>query len=154
MPGGRYTETWIRDFVRSERKKLIQRRIALCQKTRTKLFVPFAGYFTEAHPADRLVRQRNYKNSPEAAVEAVEAACDTRGWCPVPGAQWDCASGTEIKRPVAGTVLVKHEWQFEPHCERIDASLDFAPLFALEGIQLYIDWTGNPTTTTTTAITV
>ena len=41
------------------------------QQTGARVVIPFAGYFTEAHPADRKVRFMNRKNAPEEVVALI-----------------------------------------------------------------------------------
>ena len=42
-----------------ERKKILNYRVAMARKIKPKLYLPFAGYFTEAHPSDRQLVQKN-----------------------------------------------------------------------------------------------
>jgi len=141
--GGRYTEEWTTPFIKNERKKIIERTKAMIKRCNAKYFIPFAGYFVEAHPSDERVRRLNYKNDPTEFIEQVEASNpDVKGWTPKPGASFDLASGTEIYTPPAGTKMIQDEWEWEPYIADIEKSNNFAPLDTLEGIQFYFDWSG------------
>jgi len=54
--GGRYDEGWSAPFIKNERKKLIERKKATCRLVEAKYYIPFAGYFAEAHPSDAQIR--------------------------------------------------------------------------------------------------
>ncbi len=47
------TESWKADFIKKERKKLLNYKTQLVKSLQPKIYCPFAGYFTEAHPSDR-----------------------------------------------------------------------------------------------------
>ncbi|RXN27280.1 cytidine monophosphate-N-acetylneuraminic acid hydroxylase-like protein [Labeo rohita] len=58
--GGKYTgeshiasNSWKADFIKTERKKLLHYKTQLVKSLQPKIYCPFAGYFTEAHPSDR-----------------------------------------------------------------------------------------------------
>ncbi|KAL6459757.1 hypothetical protein MHYP_G00315160 [Metynnis hypsauchen] len=50
---GKYTESWKADYIKAERKKLLNYKAQLVDSLQPKVYCPFAGYFIEAHPADR-----------------------------------------------------------------------------------------------------
>ncbi|MGH0163510.1 UNVERIFIED_CONTAM: hypothetical protein FKN15_045522 [Acipenser sinensis] len=50
--GGKYTEKWKADFIKTERKKLLNYKSQLVKDLQPKVYCPFAGYFVEAHPSD------------------------------------------------------------------------------------------------------
>ncbi|RXN27283.1 cytidine monophosphate-N-acetylneuraminic acid hydroxylase-like protein [Labeo rohita] len=57
---GKYTgeshialNSWKADFIKTERKKLLHYKTQLVKSLQPKIYCPFAGYFTEAHPSDR-----------------------------------------------------------------------------------------------------
>ena len=41
--GGRYDEAWAASFIKNERRKLIERKKAICRLTEAKYYIPFAG---------------------------------------------------------------------------------------------------------------
>lgn len=103
-------------------------------------FIPFAGYFTEAHPGDADVRNLNAKNPPQRAITTAEQNPGTRGWLPVPGAILDVADGTATSEDIPP----RSSWddEFSTYIAPIDASLHFVELQSLEGIRRYFDWVG------------
>lgn len=104
------------------------------------IFIPFAGYFTEAHPSDAEVRDLNAKNSPQRAITAAEQNPGTRGWLPVPGGILDVADGTATSEDIAP----RSSWddEFSTYIAPIDASLHFVELHDFDGIRRYFDWVG------------
>lgn len=110
----------------------------LVNKVNPDVYIPFAGYFTEAHPADFDIRRLNVKNTPQRAIAAAEQNSGTRGWAPTPGAILDVAAGSLPTENAAPRTSWDNE--FLMYVEPINASFDFAPLQDLEGVQQYFDW--------------
>lgn len=48
-----YLDSWKADFIKKERKKLLNYKAELVKTLEPRIFCPFAGYFVEAHPSDR-----------------------------------------------------------------------------------------------------
>lgn len=46
-------DSWKADFIKNERKKLLNYKAQLVTSLQPKIYCPFAGYFVEAHPSDR-----------------------------------------------------------------------------------------------------
>lgn len=112
----------------------------LVRSVNPKIFIPFAGYFVEAHPADRQILATNKKNSPERAIAAAETNPGTRGWLPFSGGTLDLLDGT-----VTGSELPQRSsWddQFDRYLALVDSSMEFEELKGLEGIRKYFEWTG------------
>ena len=83
--GGRYTEEWKRKFIKTERQKLLQYKASVVKEVKPKLYIPFAGYFVEAHPSDKYLRDLNLKNDPNDLCALIENQCtDVKTWVPVP----------------------------------------------------------------------
>ena len=143
-----YPVCWTDLYPRSEIERIVARNRAtelvrirdLVRTVNPEIFVPFAGYFTEAHPADADVRGLNVKNTPQKAIVAAELNPGTRGWLPVPGAILDFATGTAT----GGNSPTRTSWdeEFSTYITAINSSLDFAPLRDLEGVQQYFNWVG------------
>uniref|UniRef100_A0A673CT03 Cytidine monophosphate-N-acetylneuraminic acid hydroxylase n=1 Tax=Sphaeramia orbicularis TaxID=375764 RepID=A0A673CT03_9TELE len=51
--GGKYTDSWKAEFIKNERRKLLNYKADLVKSLQPKIYCPFAGYFVEAHPSDR-----------------------------------------------------------------------------------------------------
>ena len=45
-------EKWKDNFIKSERAKEINRKVAMAKKVNPSMYLPFAGYFVEAYPFD------------------------------------------------------------------------------------------------------
>ncbi|XP_073422247.1 cytidine monophosphate-N-acetylneuraminic acid hydroxylase-like isoform X3 [Dendrobates tinctorius] len=50
---GKFTEEWKSQFIKTERKKLLNYKAQLIKDLNPYIYCPFAGYFVEAHPSDR-----------------------------------------------------------------------------------------------------
>lgn len=62
------------------------------QITQPQVWIPFAGYFTEAGPDDQLTLKVNRKNTPVGAATALRARVPSlRTWLPFPGGSYDVA---------------------------------------------------------------
>ena len=129
-------------------RKIVATNQALCrrltmeriEKTQARHYVPFAGYFDEAHPADTEIRNLNRKVSAEDLARRVEARFEgTRVWLPQPGATLDLANGQieESSRRAPTPPAGMQRWLKE-----IETDAAFAPLQDLDGIQRYFDWAG------------
>jgi len=111
------------------------------ESSRARVFVPFAGYFTEAWPTDVDVRGANRKNDPEEVCAAVEQRFAIPTWIPTSGGVLDVGEGEVVREGrVAGTGPCVEE--MKPYVDAIDADGDFAPLETLEGVQRYFEWAG------------
>ncbi|XP_027899883.1 cytidine monophosphate-N-acetylneuraminic acid hydroxylase-like isoform X2 [Xiphophorus couchianus] len=50
--GGKYSDSWKAEFIKNERKKLLNYKATLVKSLQPRIYCPFAGYFVEAHPSD------------------------------------------------------------------------------------------------------
>ncbi|CAB1346216.1 unnamed protein product, partial [Coregonus sp. 'balchen'] len=90
--GGKYTESWKADFIKNERKKLMNYKAQLIKSLQPKIYCPFAGYFVEAHPSDRYIKDTNTKNNAEELNALIKkSAPGIATWTPKPGAVLDLA---------------------------------------------------------------
>ncbi|KAI8483678.1 hypothetical protein Bbelb_386160 [Branchiostoma belcheri] len=90
--GGRYTDEWKAKFIATERKKLLYYKTQVVRDVNPKVYCPFAGYFVEAHPGDRYIRDTNTKNSGEQLNSLINRYSDhIITWTPQPGAILDLA---------------------------------------------------------------
>ncbi|MEQ2297704.1 hypothetical protein AMECASPLE_037355, partial [Ameca splendens] len=98
--GGKYSDSWKAEFIKSERKKLLNYKAMLVKSLQPRIYCPFAGYFVEAHPSDKYIKETNIKNSPEALNALInKLAPDTKTWTPKPGAVLDL--GLALKDPTS-----------------------------------------------------
>ncbi|MGB0679688.1 MAG: Rieske 2Fe-2S domain-containing protein, partial [Polyangiales bacterium] len=75
-----------------KRNRVLARKQVLewVERCKPAVYVPFANYFTEAHPSDREIQVTNVKNDVYEVCAAVQAAApETRVWIPSPGATLD-----------------------------------------------------------------
>jgi CMP-N-acetylneuraminate monooxygenase len=137
--GELYDDAKIADMVTKSRRRHALAAATMARDSAARIFVPFAGYFYEAHPADADIRRRNVKNSPEEMVDLVrKLSPKTEVWIPEPGGVLDI-----------GTLAVLEKGRRaepEPELERFTAliasDLHFAPLATLDGIAEYFAWAG------------
>ncbi|KAG9280502.1 cytidine monophosphate-N-acetylneuraminic acid hydroxylase [Astyanax mexicanus] len=89
---GKYTESWKIEFISRERKKLLHYKAKLVESLQPRVYCPFAGYFTEAHPSDRYIKNINLKNSPVELNALIQKKCpNILTWTPRPGSTLDLA---------------------------------------------------------------
>ncbi|XP_037061771.1 cytidine monophosphate-N-acetylneuraminic acid hydroxylase isoform X3 [Peromyscus leucopus] len=50
--GGKFTEEWKAQFIKAERRKLLNYKAQLVKDLQPRIYCPFAGYFVESHPSD------------------------------------------------------------------------------------------------------
>ncbi len=135
-----YSDEEIEKLVARNRAAVLARLRETLRSVNPSYFIPFAGYFVEAHPGDEDIRLRNGKNSPERAIDLAESFEGTRGWLPHPGAILDVATGVS-----EGAEYVKrNSWdnEFSIYLPPIDDSLNFTPLNDVKGLQKYFAWVG------------
>jgi len=135
-----YSDEEIEKLVARNRAAVLARLRETLRSVNPSYFIPFAGYFVEAHPGDEDIRLRNGKNSPERAIDLAESFEGTRGWLPHPGATLDVATGVS-----EGAEYVKrNSWdnEFSIYLPPVDDSLNFTPLKDVKGLQKYFAWVG------------
>lgn len=100
-------------------------------------YLPFASFFTEAHPADAAIRRLNRKVSPEEICHAVTRSSPrTRCWSPRPG-EWLDVLDLAIS---GGADPVEPDWDFATHLAPLEACRGFAPLEHPDGVLSYFRW--------------
>jgi CMP-N-acetylneuraminate monooxygenase len=124
------------DMVRRKRLAFLQRTVDIVKAVGPSTFIPFAGYFTEAHPLDAEIRTLNVKNSADDAA-AVMREQGVASWVPHPGGVFDVGTA-------AGTTgsCREPDWNFAETDNVIRQALDFEPLQRFEGVKHYFDWAG------------
>ncbi|KAL0969368.1 hypothetical protein UPYG_G00226150 [Umbra pygmaea] len=147
--GGKYTESWKAEFIKNERKKLLNYKAQLVKSLQPRIYCPFAGYFVEAHPSDRYIQDINKKNKAEelnALIKKMAPGITT--WTPKPGAVLDLAlalmspSRNAITDPPTDTKIYKDSWDFELYVDHLNSAIT-AEIFTHESwIQFYFTWAG------------
>ena len=137
--GELYDEAKIRDVVTKSRRRHALGAATMARDAAARMFVPFAGYFYEAHPADAEIRARNVKNSPEEMRELIgKLSPATSVWIPEPGGVLDIGS---LRLLAEGTAAPPSP-ELEAYTALIASDLHFAPLLSLEGVAQYFAWAG------------
>ncbi|XP_077994474.1 cytidine monophosphate-N-acetylneuraminic acid hydroxylase-like [Glandiceps talaboti] len=148
--GGRYTEEWKASFVKRERLKLLYYKTKVVRQVNPIIYCPFAGFFVEAHPSDRYIKETNTKNDPTDLNKLINKfSPNIRTWTPKPGATLDLGillkdrkDPLAIKNPSAGTKILKDSWEFDKYLSRINAYA-YDEIFAYpEWIEFYYKWCG------------
>uniref|UniRef100_A0A8C6UFF8 Cytidine monophosphate-N-acetylneuraminic acid hydroxylase n=1 Tax=Neogobius melanostomus TaxID=47308 RepID=A0A8C6UFF8_9GOBI len=148
--GGKYTDSWKAQFVKNERKKLLNYKASLVKSLQPKVYCPFAGYFVEAHPSDRYIKETNTKNS-AADLNALinKQAPEIKTWTPQPGAVLDLglalrdpSDSRAVRAPPADTKVLKDNWDFGLYVNEQNSAIG-ADIFTYpEWIQFYYTWAG------------
>lgn len=129
--------------------KIVSRNIRLdaehflqqAEQSAAEVIVPFAGYFTEAHPADVEIKHMNRKNSPELIRDLAQKRFpEVQTWIPSPGEVFDIGTRTSLDSPASSSAQPIYE--FDKFLEEIRADLNFTPLQDLIGIRKYFEWAG------------
>ncbi|XP_046878767.1 cytidine monophosphate-N-acetylneuraminic acid hydroxylase isoform X2 [Hypomesus transpacificus] len=148
--GGRYTDEWKADFIKTDRRKLLNYKAQLVKTLQPRIYCPFAGYFVEAHPSDRNIKDMNRKNTAEelnALIRKTDPGIIT--WTPKPGAVLDLGLALRdpmnrkaITEPPAGTKIYKDSWDFDMYVSQINSSIT-AEMFRDDSwIPVYYTWAG------------
>lgn len=139
--GEQYGPAEIADRIARRNANMLDRGATLAKRTQAALVIPFAGYFTEAHPADSEIQRDNVKQSPQRLQEHLAAVCpQAKVWLPESGAVLDLATHEVTASTSSGGLA--QGWDFEPFLTPMRAAMDFAPLYTMEGIQAYFAWAG------------
>eukprot|EP00063_Salmo_salar_P089443 XP_014064278.1 PREDICTED: cytidine monophosphate-N-acetylneuraminic acid hydroxylase-like isoform X1 [Salmo salar] len=147
--GGKYTESWKADFIKNERKKLMNYKAQLVKSLQPKIYCPFAGYFVEAHPSDRYIKETNTKNNAEELNALIKkSAPGITTWTPKPGAVLDLAlalmspSRKAITDPPSGTNIYKDSWDFDLYVDELNRAITAEIFKHKSWIQFYYIWAG------------
>lgn len=138
-----YSEQWISQYLKKQRANELARVISTIKNVTPQAYIPFAGYFDEAHPADREVRRLNIKNTAAQVCHAVrQAAPAVSTWIPEPGELFDVGLVQPLPRQGAHHEGGAPRHNFDEYTQQIRESQDFTPLHTDEGLARYFKWSG------------
>ncbi|XP_036907291.1 cytidine monophosphate-N-acetylneuraminic acid hydroxylase isoform X2 [Sturnira hondurensis] len=147
--GGKFTEEWKAQFIRAERRKLLHYKARLVRDLQPRVFCPFAGYFVEAHPSDRYIKDTNTKNDPSELNNLIKKSSKVVTWTPRPGATLDLGRILKdptdskcITEPPGGAKVYKDAWDFGPYLEVLNSAVGDAVFQHQDWIQEYFTWAG------------
>ncbi|KAM4687693.1 cytidine monophosphate-N-acetylneuraminic acid hydroxylase-like [Discoglossus pictus] len=147
--GGKFTEDWKAQFIKTERKKLINYKAQLVKDLNPRIYCPFAGYFVEAHPSDKYIKDTNLKNNAAELNKLITKSSDVATWTPKPGAILDLAKflknpsdSNYISDPPSGTKIYKDSWDFETYLNAISCSFHDDIFHYPSWIKEYFTWAG------------
>ncbi|XP_048364484.1 cytidine monophosphate-N-acetylneuraminic acid hydroxylase-like [Sphaerodactylus townsendi] len=148
--GGKFTEEWKAQFIKTERKKLLNYKAQLVNDFKPKIYCPFAGYFVEAHPSDSYIKETNLKNDPTELNNLIKKKSNgVSTWTPKPGAVLDLGrmindptDSLGIVDPPAGTKIFKDSWDFKPYIEALAAAVDDEIFLSPSWVKEYYSWAG------------
>uniref|UniRef100_A0A3Q4GPH6 Cytidine monophosphate-N-acetylneuraminic acid hydroxylase n=1 Tax=Neolamprologus brichardi TaxID=32507 RepID=A0A3Q4GPH6_NEOBR len=145
-----FPDSWKAEFIKNERKKLLNYKATLVKSLQPRIYCPFAGYFVEAHPSDRYIKDTNIKNSAEdlnALINKLAPAIKT--WTPQPGAVLDLGlalrdptSSEAIINPPASAKLYKDSWEFDLYVNELNSAIKSDIFKHQSWIQFYYTWAG------------
>jgi CMP-N-acetylneuraminate monooxygenase len=143
--GDLYSEELITQMVLKNRQLLKVRIAANVHQAKPRAYIPFAGYFTEAHPADIQIRRLNVKNTPQEVCEFLgKYYPDLTMWVPEPGATFDLATLSAGPPPFKQPEKIPYD--FAPYVEEIRTDGANALLEDFEEVKKYFrraGFTGN-----------
>lgn len=148
--GGKYSDSWKAGFIKTERKKLLNYKSLLVKSLQPAIYCPFAGYFVEAHPSDRYIRDTNFKNRAEDLSALInKVAPNIKTWTPKPGAVLDLGlalrdptNSAAIVDPPAGTKIYKDSWDFDLYVDEVNAAVGSEIFKRQSWIRFYYTWAG------------
>lgn len=148
--GGKYTDSWKAQFVKNERKKLLNYKASLVKSLQPRVYCPFAGYFVEAHPSDRYIKETNTKNSAGDLNALInKQAPEIKTWTPKPGAVLDLglalrdpSDSRAVCDPLVNTKVMKESWNFDLYLSEQTRAIDADIFKHPEWIQFYYTWAG------------
>ncbi|XP_013006864.1 cytidine monophosphate-N-acetylneuraminic acid hydroxylase isoform X1 [Cavia porcellus] len=147
--GGKFTEEWKAQFIKTERKKLLNYKAQLVKDLQPRIYCPFAGYFVESHPSDKYIKETNTKNDPNQLNNLIKKNSDIITWTPRPGATLDLGrllkdptDSKGILEPPEGTKIYKDSWDFEPYLNTLNAAVEDEIFLHSSWIKEYFTWAG------------
>ncbi|CAH2284523.1 cytidine monophosphate-N-acetylneuraminic acid hydroxylase isoform X1 [Pelobates cultripes] len=147
--GGKFTEEWKAQFIKTERKKLLNYKAQLVKDLNPRVYCPFAGYFVEAHPSDKYIKETNLKNNAVELNKRISEICSVIPWTPKPGAVLDLGrllkdptDSSAIVDPPLGTKIYKDSWDFETYLNAMLLSFKDEIFQYPSWIKEYFTWAG------------
>lgn len=147
--GGKFTEEWKAQFIKAERRKLLNYKAQLVKDLRPRIYCPFAGYFVEAHPSDKYIKETNIKNDPNQLNNLIKKNSDVVTWTPRPGATLDLGrmlkdptDSKGIVEPPEGTKIYKDSWDFGPYLRTLNSAVGDEIFLHSSWIKEYFTWAG------------
>ncbi len=120
-----------------KKKATLNKIVRMISITEPKVFVPFAGYFSELHPADREILKRNKKNKPEQVEELIKNKFPAiTVWSPIPGYAFDFSSFSIKQRSYKSDI----NHNFENYDQLYHNNPFYHQMGSLTSIQEYFDW--------------
>uniref|UniRef100_A0A673CT07 Cytidine monophosphate-N-acetylneuraminic acid hydroxylase-like n=1 Tax=Sphaeramia orbicularis TaxID=375764 RepID=A0A673CT07_9TELE len=145
-----YKDSWKAEFIKNERRKLLNYKADLVKSLQPKIYCPFAGYFVEAHPSDRYIKETNTKNS-AADLNALinKKTPGIRTWTPKPGAVLDLSlalrdstNSEAVTNPPANAKIYKDSWDFNLYVDELNSAISSEIFKHQSWIQFYYTWAG------------
>ncbi|TTG02114.1 Cytidine monophosphate-N-acetylneuraminic acid hydroxylase [Bagarius yarrelli] len=126
-------------------EKLLNYKAQLVKTLRPKVYSPIAGYFIEAHPSDRYIKDTNKKNDPEELNQLINQTCpEIFTWTPVPGAVLDLALTLSkrggVTQPPRGTQVFKDSWDFEVYLDKLNLAVSSQIFRHKQWVEFYYRW--------------
>eukprot|EP00058_Branchiostoma_floridae_P024566 XP_002610056.1 hypothetical protein BRAFLDRAFT_125688 [Branchiostoma floridae] len=146
-----FGQEWKERFMANDRKNLLFHKKEVVREVNPKVYCPFAGFFLEAHPADKYILNNNPKNKPEQLAAFINRHLDSvMTWTPKPGSTVDLALALgdpadrrlAIVDPPPETKLYKDTWDFDFYIDKINESIDNEIFAYPDWIPFYYEWIG------------
>jgi CMP-N-acetylneuraminate monooxygenase len=138
-----YSQQCLSELMRKKRESILVNVLKIVERTNPKIYIPFAGYFTEAHPADADIKRLNVKNTPDEVCKTIrERYPNVQTWIPSSGAVLDVGQLTQVSDAPSHTQCGENLHDYEPYLDEIRQSREFPPLKSEEGLRQYFAWAG------------
>ncbi|XP_069811958.1 cytidine monophosphate-N-acetylneuraminic acid hydroxylase-like, partial [Dendropsophus ebraccatus] len=149
LPVPFFTEEWKAEFIKTERKKLLNYKAQLVKDLNPRIFCPFAGYFVEAHPSDKYIKETNLKNDAASLNRLITKLSNVITWTPKPGDILDVGrllkdpnDSDGIVSPPSGTKVLKDTWEFDTYLDAISVSFKDEIFTYPSWVKEYFTWAG------------
>ncbi len=132
-----YNQDKIKKILSQKKKSILQKIIRMISITNPQVFVPFAGYFSELHPADLDILKLNKKNTLGDVSDLIEKKFPSVDlWKPLPNQNFDLSTFS-IQDKFDQSV---NDHDFENYDRLYFDNPYYDYLDTLKSVQEYFDW--------------
>ncbi len=132
-----YNKNKMVNILSRKKKSTLNKIIRMVDITKPRIFVPFAGYFSELHPADEEILTINTKNKPEQVEDLIKRNFKAAVlWIPTPGQILDISTLTIQNKPYKSDI----DYNFENYDKPYYDNPYYDYMSSLESIQEYFNW--------------
>ena len=139
--GGIYTKEWIEKWVFNDRKYTLNHHVEnYIKKTKAKAYMPYAGFFNEAHPDSNKIKISNWHNKSEDFIEYFKNV-DTKLLIPKPGLSYSIKTFSSLNIIDEKNIYFNYEkFNFNEYKKIYDDYINIQCLKNIIGYRNYFKW--------------